>query len=441
MSSPPVEETVVLLASVGDVIDDRWRIDKRVGIGAMGTVFRGTDLTHDVPVAIKFLSPEHCRKPRVLARFEREAKLLTTIEHPNIVRFFGVGRRGALPYIVTEYLEGLTLGELLLFRGGRLPMGETLALLAQLKEGLGFMHEHGLVHRDIKPQNIIVDVTGHATLLDFGIARDKSDPGLTKPGTMVGTPYYMAPEQIGSHEQVDHRADVYAVAAMTFELLTGRPPFRGPTNFEVLHAHKFSPPPDASHFSSSVNARAAAVLIRSLDKKKARRHGSVAAFADALEGAAGEHPVPLRVPAPKAVAGRPRNAISQDIPLLASADVQLLPTRAKMKATQGPPTRKGPFEIPRPPSGKTRKRASHDDASQTLTDSSELRVIAILSGASVRATVTVDGKKVGTTPIALSVDPGMHRVKVSKPGCTTAQQRVEAKENFVTMVRLEIFAR
>ncbi len=282
------ENTVVFLIAPGDMLDDRWLIETRIGQGAMGSVFKGRDTRLNKTVAIKILAPEHCRKPKVLARFEREAKLMTTLRHPNIIQISGVGRRGALPYIVMQYLEGMTLYDVLKHKGGKLTAGETMAVVKQISAGLAFIHHHGLVHRDVKPQNVFVGPGGHVTILDLGVVRDKSNPGLTKPGAMVGTPYYMSPEQITGTEEIDKRTDVYALAAMTFELLVGKPPFQGTSNFEVLYAHRTQPAPDASLLAKNVSKDAAKALMRGMAKTREERPQSATEFYADLEAFFGQ---------------------------------------------------------------------------------------------------------------------------------------------------------
>jgi serine/threonine-protein kinase len=287
------DHTVVIHIIPGETLDERWHIESRLGQGAMGSVFRGRDLRANRSVAVKILSPEHCRKPKVVARFEREAELMTTLRHPNLVQLYGHGRRGALPYIVMELLEGLTLAEVLQHEAGKLALPETIAVLKQLASGLSFLHHHGLVHRDVKPQNVIINAKGRVTILDLGVVRDRHNPGLTRPGAMVGTPYYMSPEQIAGLDDVDRRTDVYALAAMTFELLTGRPPFLGKTNFDVLHGHKHSPPPDASALVKTVSKPVARVLRGGLAKRRDERPATVSELIADLEAAAGTRKVDL----------------------------------------------------------------------------------------------------------------------------------------------------
>ena len=262
----------------GLVLEGRWRLVKHIGKGAMGVVFRGVDLHQKRGIAIKFLAARHCDKPNVLARFEREARLMTTLRHPNIIRLYDVGRHGVQPYIVMPFLRGLTLAQVLEFRQGRLSCQEALAVVGQMAAGLSFIHHHGLVHRDIKPQNVFVSTKGRVIILDLGVARDKSDPGLTKPGTLVGTPYYMAPEQISGQTEVDKRTDVYALAAMTFELLVGRPPFIGTNPFDILQAHKSEPPPDASRLSRQITPAVAHEISCGLAKNKNARPQSASEF-------------------------------------------------------------------------------------------------------------------------------------------------------------------
>ncbi len=277
----------------GEILDDRWRVESRIGQGAMGSVFKAKDLVENAPVAIKILAPEHCRKPKVLARFEREAELMTTLRHPNIVQIHAHGRRGALPYIAMEFLEGLTLAEVLQQIGGSMGLAETVAVVKQVASGLAFLHHHGLVHRDVKPQNVFMTSTGRVTILDLGVVRDLHNPGLTRPGAMVGTPYYMSPEQILGVDDIDKRTDVYALAAMTFELLTGRPPFLGQNNFEVLFGHKNTPPPSATDIIKTIPKQVSAVLIRGLAKRRDQRPESASELAFDLEAIAGMKKVDL----------------------------------------------------------------------------------------------------------------------------------------------------
>lgn len=282
------DQTVVIHVVPGQVLDERWRIDSRIGQGAMGSVFRGRDLVGQRVVAIKILSPEHCRKPKVLARFEREAAAMVELRHPNIVQLFGHGRHGLLPYIAMEFLDGFTLADVLEQHGGTLGLRESVAVIKQVAAGLSFLHHHGLVHRDVKPQNIVISAAGRVTLLDLGVVRNQHNPGLTRPAPWWARRITCHPSKLPGTDDIDRRTDVYALrAAMTFELLTGRPPFLGNNNFEVLYGHKNLPPPDASQLAKSVPKPVGQVLVHALAKRREERPDTVSELVADLEAITG----------------------------------------------------------------------------------------------------------------------------------------------------------
>ncbi|MBX7116661.1 MAG: protein kinase [Myxococcaceae bacterium] len=424
------EHTVVLLASPGTVLDGRWRIEQRIGQGAMGSVFRGTDLRTQRPVAIKILAPEHCRKPKVLARFEREAKLMTTLRHPNLVRFYGVGRRGALPFIVMQFLEGLSLSEVLVAKGGRLAPAEMLAIVRQVAAGLSFVHHHGLVHRDIKPQNVMVSTDRRVTLLDFGVVRDKSSPGLTNPGALVGTPYYMAPEQISSKGEVDKRADVYALGALAFELLVGKPPFSASSSHEVLRAHRHTPAPDAAALVPGLGHALGTALQRAMAKKPADRpQGALELYADLstaekMKDVVWDKAFPIAMWMQQA---------GKTVPLQMGTDEQ----------THGV---ESSDEIPLLPSGEVhpvRWGAEEASLSNQETDDGhpllgELRVVTTVNGVTQPAELFVNGEHYGHTPKSLPLKTGAHRMKVVREGCVIVERAIAVDADQVTLVRLEL---
>ncbi len=286
----PNTRTVVLPLAMGDLLEGRWRIDEQIGRGAMGTVFAAWDVEEHRKVAVKILAPERCRDPEFVARFEREAQLLSTIDHPNVVSLRAVGRRGALPYLVMAFVEGMSLGELLEVKGGRLDPEPFLEVMRQICAGLAAMHQRGLVHRDLKPANVIVGNDGHVTLLDLSVARNVREPVFTRPGQTMGTPFYMAPEQIDGRGDVDARADIYALGALAFELLTGRPPYQAATEHEVLRQHKRAPVPSATQVHRSVPLAVSEVLRRALAKSPAERFKSVPQLLEALETAFSQAP-------------------------------------------------------------------------------------------------------------------------------------------------------
>jgi serine/threonine protein kinase len=438
------EHTVVVQASIGEILDGRWRIEERVGKGAMGAVFKARDVKTLQSVAVKILSPDHCRKPKVLARFEREASILTGLSHPNIVKMFGHGRRGLLPYIVMEFLKGKTLSEVAESHGSILSVAQVMALLKQVKEGLSFLHHNGLVHRDIKPQNIFLTERGRVAILDLGVVRDAQSKGLTRPGAMVGTPYYMAPEQILGVDDVDLRVDVYALGAMTFELLTGRPPFAGTNNFEVLYGHKNTPPPDARTLVKTVPEAVSRLIKETLSKKRELRPQSVDAFWAALETAAALNHGDL---------ARAAAELYQEPPTVFLNRKQLmaqfghsLPAQPKAKRS---PTREDILLGTGPTEGTSERTVMvvmpRDDepSFSAAPTSSELlgqaQITVAYRGRSMKALIEVDGAVKGTAPATLSLTAGLHELTVSMAGFRTTMRSLVVTQgrSVAVMVSLE----
>ncbi len=238
----------------------------------MGSVFLAYELDPDRYVAIKQSADNVCDNADFCKRLEREARIMARFDHPNLVPVYAVGRSNNVPFIVMKYLEGTTLSSLM--RKGRLELTQALAITRQLCSGLQFVHERGVVHRDIKPANIIVAADGHATLLDLGVAYDPGSD-LTASGMMVGTPRYMAPEQIVGKE-FDHRADLYSVATVLYEMLSGRTLFQADSDYSQMKAHVDEPPPDLTRFANVPRAFAD-VVAKALSKSASQRYSSARA--------------------------------------------------------------------------------------------------------------------------------------------------------------------
>lgn len=454
------DHTVVIHVVPGQVLDERWRIDSRIGQGAMGSVFRGRDLVGQRVVAIKILSPEHCRKPKVLARFEREAAAMVELRHPNIVQLFGHGRHGLLPYIAMEFLDGFTLADVLEQHGGTLGLRESVAVIKQVAAGLSFLHHHGLVHRDVKPQNIVISAAGRVTLLDLGVVRDQHNPGLTRPGAMVGTPYYMSPEQIYGTDDIDRRTDVYALAAMTFELLTGRPPFLGNNNFEVLYGHKNLPPPDASQLAKSVPKPVGQVLVRALAKRREERPDTVSELVADLEAITGA----LRVDLKRALALAPKRlaheatvihrqrlkAAEEDLPMADPDDIDSVagaspedlgaqdesaPGRTSQDSA---PQRSEATLVGELPLGQEHVEEPTGLMPVLRLEPGVLQVVATVHGRPVQATVELDGTVRGVTPCDLSLSPGSHELTLSLGGFSPMKERIEIAEGQHTSLRVAL---
>ena len=288
--------TSASLPTVDDVIEDRYRIVRPIGVGGMGHVFLAHHVRLDKPVAIKVLSPEvlvHGDGMAQKRRFLIEGRAASRLEHPGIVDVtdFGTTESG-LPFMAMEYLEGEDLSDRIC-RGDILSWEESLGLILEVLEALAAAHDQGVVHRDVKPENCFVAVsptTGEAKLklLDFGIAKVITDVDDTIPvtqrGELLGTPQYMSPEQ-ALGEPVDVRSDIYAVGVLLYELTTGEPPFNQGTPMEVVaHQIKTPPPPlfERVYPDIGVPAGADAVLAKALAKDPADRYPDANAMADAL---------------------------------------------------------------------------------------------------------------------------------------------------------------
>ncbi len=257
----------------------QYRIVERLGQGGMGSVFRAVDEMLDREVAIKVLRPELAHRPEVVERFRTEAVTLARLDHPNIARLHGLARHDSHLFMVMEYVAGATLQERL-ERQRRLPIEEAVPLLCQVLEALQYAHGAGVVHRDVKPGNVIVRTDGRVKVTDFGIARVLGTSRATRTGYMVGTLHYMAPEQIKG-EEVDARTDVYATGVVLYELLAGQVPFSGGSEYDIITGHLQRPVPSLR----SVLPAAAAfddVLARAMAKARDGRFDSAERFRGAL---------------------------------------------------------------------------------------------------------------------------------------------------------------
>jgi len=237
----------------------------------MATVYLARDVKHDRQVALKVLRPE---LTAVLGpdRFPREIRIVAQLQHPNILPLHDSGESDGFLYFVMPFVEGESL-RTRIDRDGRLPMGEAVRLLREVVDAIASAHARGIVHRDIKPDNVMLSGR-HAVVTDFGVAKAVSDSGgekLTTVGIAVGTPQYMAPEQAMGEAHVDHRADIYAIGVLAYEMLTGHPPFAGKTSQAVLSAHVLEKPVDVREVRPGIPAPVADAVMRCLEKEPADR--------------------------------------------------------------------------------------------------------------------------------------------------------------------------
>jgi serine/threonine-protein kinase len=243
LPSPPAERPDDYVAGV---VGSRYRIERSIAAGGMGEVFLATDSVLERPVAVKILHRNLSVDPGFVERFRREARAAAGLNHPNIVAVHDWGKSGRTYYMVMEYVPGASLREVLRVTG-RLEVRHAADVLHQVLQGLDHAHRHGIIHRDLKPENIILTPDGRAKVADFGLAHAYLNPSTTRTLTVIGTPQYLAPEQV-SGEPADPRSDLYSLGIVAFELLAGDPPFSGPTPFAVANMQVQDPVPPPSAF-------------------------------------------------------------------------------------------------------------------------------------------------------------------------------------------------
>ena len=258
-----------------------YRLAAKIGSGALATVYKAYQPDLNRWVAIKVLQ---YKDKDALIRFQREAQAIANLRHRNILIVYSYGEEGHWPYIVMEYIEGGTLADRL--DGTPLDWVRTIDLMISITEALGYAHEHGVVHRDVKPSNILMPQEDWPLLADFGLIKlkDTQQGGLTGPGTSMGTPFYVAPEQARG-QTVDHRADIYSVGVVLYEMITGRLPFDYQNPNKVLLAHISEPVPPPRQFNPDCPAILERIILKALQKSPDQRYQTMAEMKEALKEA------------------------------------------------------------------------------------------------------------------------------------------------------------
>jgi serine/threonine protein kinase len=283
--------------AVGSVTG-KYEIVERIGLGSTSTVFLGRHLKLRFPVAIKVLDRTTLNaRPHLLGVLVAEAIHLAQINHPNVVRLWDLDDEAPCPYLVLEYVPGGTLADLIRHKG-RIPFAFAWAIARQAVEGLAEAHKSGIVHRDVKPGNLLLATDGHVKVADLGlamIAGDRGSDGSASGDGMVrtgGTAAYLAPEQAGDPAVVDFRADIYALGATLYHALTGRPVFEGSTALELIMKHSLDRPTPPAHFVPDLPAPCSALLLKMLSKKPQDRFSSYEEVRIALAQAVGDRRAP-----------------------------------------------------------------------------------------------------------------------------------------------------
>jgi len=277
----PPEASDALLARLRPVFAGEYEVERELGRGGMAAVFKAIEIPVERTVALKVLLPELGLTASAADRFRREASLVAGLDHPNIVQVYRVGQVGGIFYIAMRFVEGRSLHSILETQGA-LPLPVVLAVLRGATRGLAFAHQHGVVHRDVKGGNILVDADGRVVLSDFGVALRAADVSVTAAGTVIGTPSFMSPEQCAGH-RARPQSDQYALGILAFLMLTGALPFESETLAGLMQHHFFTPVPDLHLARDDVPRPLADVLQRALAKEADRRFPTTREMLEALE--------------------------------------------------------------------------------------------------------------------------------------------------------------
>ncbi len=275
------DESLIVLRSLQRVLTGEFEVEREIGRGAMAIVYKATEIELARRVALKVLPPSAPGSKVVAERFKREARLAASLDHANIIPVYRVGQAGSTHFIVMKYVDGRGLDEILEAQGP-LPIAVVLHVMRAAISALAYAHDQGIVHRDVKGGNIMVDREGRVLVADFGIARAMEDASMTATGSVVGTPFYMSPEQCAAR-RIGPQSDQYSIGIVAFQMLTGFVPFNAETLPGIMHHHFYTPVPDLTASRDGVPPELLTVINRALSKKPDQRYATTDAMLEALD--------------------------------------------------------------------------------------------------------------------------------------------------------------
>ena len=282
-SAAGVSQMPTTFMNVVSALEGRYQVLKELGRGGMGIVFQAYDKHLQEQVAIKILSPLLSNDPEALERLKREVSAARRITHPNVIRIHDIAEANGLQYVSMEFFGGTTLKDHIKQSGG-LSVMEAFNIASQICDGLQAAHAQGVIHRDLKSQNIILNSANQIKIIDFGLAHTQQMQGLTATGLIMGTPEYMAPEQV-SGKKVDERADIYSLGIILYELFTGKVPFTGASAISVGFQQIKDPPPAPSSINPQISSAVERVILKALEKEPVQRYRNVDELKQDLDAA------------------------------------------------------------------------------------------------------------------------------------------------------------
>ena len=478
---PTTSNTELLQERLQRLIEGKYRIDRLLGKGGMGAVFLAHDLTLERAVAIKVLPPDVAQDDQIVRRFQQEAKTAAKLDHPNIIPIYRVESEGGLNYFVMKYISGTSLEDLL-ERQEPIPVPEIQRILWEAARALGHAHQRGVVHRDVKPANIMFDHDGRVMLTDFGISKAlQAATGFTATGMIIGTPHYMAPEQ-AKGQTVDGRADQYSLGVVSYRMIAGELPFAGDSVHTILYKHIFEEAPRAAARRADAPEHLSAAVARAMAKEPDHRFPTMEEFATAAwpeqpvagpakgrPGIRAQHrttadspteitgapttPLPAAKPgartAPKPAPQRSRAGLVVSVVVVTVAGIggylvlgragsgegrdsrSVVPAAPAVDTVLLRDTVRVPVAAPvEPPRRSDRSRPRETKPAATP----PAPVVAAQGFLTIAAEpfgqVYIDGVDVGQTPVVeYAVKPGRHTIKIERPGFKTVSETVLVDAN------------